>query len=280
MDIYSEITERIIQQMEHGEVPWEKPWVGNESIISHATGKSYSLLNQILLGKPGEYATFNQIQNEGGHVKKGAKSKLVVFWKIIEKKNEADEIETIPFLKYSRVFHLDDCEGVKPKYIKEEPLHENVRIENAQRILDNYIQREGIKLEHDSTGGAFYRPSEDMIHLPEMNRFTGSAEYYDTAFHECIHSTGHEKRLNRSGIMSVSMFGGMEYSKEELIAEIGACSLGHMLGFETKSTFRNNAAYIQGWLKALKNDKRMLVGASSAASKAVDFILDEKVEEI
>lgn len=276
MDIYAEVTERIIQQIEQGEIPWEKPWVGNDSIISHATGKAYSLLNQILLGKPGEYATFKQVQDEGGHVKKGAKSKPVVFWKILEKENEDGEIESIPYLKYSRVFHLDDCEGVKPKYSKEELLHDNQQIENAQKVLDDYIQREGISFEHSDNGGAYYRPSTDSIHLPLMKRFVGSAEYYNTAFHECVHSTGHFKRLNRSGIMEVAMFGSMEYSKEELIAEIGACSLVHTLGFETKNTFRNNAAYMQNWLKALKGDKRMLIVASSAANKAVDFILGKK----
>lgn len=272
MDIYAEITERIIEQMEKGEIPWEKPWVGNDSIVSHATGKGYSILNQILLGKPGEYATFNQIQHEGGKVKKGAKSRLVVFWKLIEKADKDGEVQTIPFLKYSRVFHLDDCEGVKPKYIKEVPMNDNQVIEKAQSILDGYIKREGIKLEQDGNGGAYYRPSADMIHLPEIGRFANSEFYYDTAFHECVHSTGAEKRLNRKGVVGNSFFGNEEYSKEELIAEIGACSLVHSLGMETKNTFRNNAAYIQNWLKALKNDKRLLVGASTAASKAVDYI--------
>lgn len=273
MNVYDVITERIIEQMEHGEIPWEKPWVGNDSIVSHATGKGYSLLNQILLGKPGEYATFKQVQDEGGHVKKGAKSKVVVFWTILQKENENGEQESIPFLKYSRVFHLDDCEGVKAKYIKNEPLKDNQTIEKAQSILDGYINRESIKLEHSEEGGAYYRPSADMIHLPKIGQFTSSEAYYDTAFHECVHSTGAEKRLNRTGITGWAHFGSEVYSKEELIAEIGACTIVHMLGMETKSTFRNNAAYIQNWLKVLKNDKRLLVTASTAASKAVNFIM-------
>ena len=273
MNVYDVITERIIEQMEHGEIPWEKPWVGNDSIVSHATGKGSSLLNQILLGKPGEYATFKQVQDEGGHVKKGAKSKVVVFWTILQKENENGEQESIPFLKYSRVFHLDDCEGVKAKYIKNEPLKDNQTIEKAQSILDGYINRESIKLEHSEEGGAYYRPSADMIHLPKIGQFTSSEAYYDTAFHECVHSTGAEKRLNRTGITGWAHFGSEVYSKEELIAEIGACTIVHMLGMETKSTFRNNAAYIQNWLKVLKNDKRLLVTASTAASKAVNFIM-------
>lgn len=276
MDIYAEVTKRIIQQMEQGIIPWEKPWVGNDSIVSHETGKGYSILNQILLGKPGEYATFNQVQKEGGRVKKGAKSKAVVFWKLIDRKNDDGEIETIPYLNYYRVFHLDDCEGIEAKYAKDEPLKANERIEKAQKILDEYICREGIRLEHGANGGAYYRNSDDMIHLPEIERFESSEAYYDTAFHECVHSTGSGKRLNRQGVVAGGSFGSTEYSKEELIAEIGACSLVHMLGMKTKNTFRNNTAYIQNWLSALKNDKRLLVGASTAANKAVEFILKKE----
>ena len=277
MDIYAEITERIIEQMEQGKIPWEQPWVGGKnSVVSHATGNEYSVLNQILLGRQGEYATFNQVQKEGGKIKKGAKSRLVVFWKIVEKTNAVGEIETFPYLKYSRVFHLSDCEGIKQKYYKEVPMKENKPTDEAQKVLDAYINREKIRLEHDTTGGAYYRPSQDMIHLPELGQFVGAAEYYDTAFHECTHSTGAKIRLDRSGVVDGAAFGSDVYSKEELIAEIGACSLMHMLGLETKSTFRNNAAYVQNWLKALKDDKRLLVGATTAASKAVDFILNGK----
>lgn len=270
MNVYAEVTERIIKQMEQGQIPWQQPWVGKYSIVSHATGKPYSILNQFLLGKPGEYATFKQIKDEGGHVKKGAKAKFVVFWKILERKNEQDEIETIPFLKHSCVFSLDDCEGVKAKYIEEGKKFDNKPIEAAQNVFESYIKRENIKLEYGE-GGAFYRPSADLINLPAFDTFISAEAFYDTAFHEAAHSTGASNRLNRKGI--VEHHGRTEYSKEELIAEISACSLMHMLGIETKETFRNNAAYIQNWLEALQNDIHMLVNASSAASKAVDFII-------
>jgi len=279
IDIYTEVTERIIEQMEKGYIPWERPWVGNSNTVSHATGKTYSVLNQILLGAPGEYATFKQVQDEGGHVKKGAKSKMVVFWTILQDTDKDGNVRQIPYLKYSRVFSLDDCEGVKPKYIDDDRTFDNQPIEQAQAMLDSYINREGIKLEQDNGARSFYRPSEDMIHLPLFEKFINAESFYDTAFHECVHSTGHSKRLDRNGITNLTMFGNDEYSKEELIAEIGACSMCHQLGIETQSTFRNNAAYIQGWLKALKNDKRLLVSASSAADKAVRFIIgEEKLE--
>lgn len=88
MDIYAAITDRIIAQMEQGIIPWQKPWISSGKAISHATGKPYSLLNQMLLGRPGEYLTFRQCQEAGGKVKKGEKSSMVVFWKWIEQEDE------------------------------------------------------------------------------------------------------------------------------------------------------------------------------------------------
>ena len=83
MDIYGEITNRIISEMEKGIIPWKKPWIASGAAISHTTGKRYSLLNQMLLGRPGEYITFKQAQQEGGHVRQGEKSHIVVFWKFL-----------------------------------------------------------------------------------------------------------------------------------------------------------------------------------------------------
>ena len=105
-----------------------------------------------------------------------------------------------------------------------------------------------------------------------MKQFAETAEYYGTAFHEMIHSTGHMKRLNR--LDATAHFGGEDYSKEELVAEIGSSALVHHYGLETQESFRNNTAYIQSWLSVLKNDKRFIVSASSKAEKAVRFILE------
>lgn len=119
MDIYKEITERIITEMEKGIIPWEKPWIASGNCVAHTTGKPYSLLNQMLLGRPGEYITFNQCQKEGGRVKKGEKSHMVVFWKWIEQEDEeTGEKKEIPFLRYYNVFHIDQCEGISAKHTK------------------------------------------------------------------------------------------------------------------------------------------------------------------
>ena len=110
MDIYSEVTTRIIAQMEEGVIPWQKPWVANGKAISRSTGKPYSLLNQMLLGRPGEYLTFKQCQEAGGKVKKGEKASMVVFWKFIEQEDEeTHEKKQVPFLRYYNVFHIDQC---------------------------------------------------------------------------------------------------------------------------------------------------------------------------
>ena len=275
MDIYAEITNRIIDQMEQGTIPWQKPWVASGSCVSYATGKPYSLLNQMLLGRPGEYATFKQVQQAGGYVKKGAKASMVVFWRWIEQEDEeTGEKKEIPLLRYYNVFHIDQCEGLKAKHTKPLPNTANAD-QTAEAIICDYLKTSGVKLNHEAGDRAFYRPSTDSITLPLLAQFKETAEYYSTAFHELIHSTGHAKRLNR--IAGTAYFGSEAYSKEELVAEIGASALVNAAGLETAESFRNNSAYVQNWLQVLKSDKRFIVSASGKAEKAVHMILGTAV---
>ena len=275
MDIYSEVTARIIAQMENGVIPWQKPWVACGKAISRTTGKPYSLLNQMLLGRPGEYLTFKQCQDAGSKVKKGEKSQMVVFWKWIETEDEeTGEKKKVPFLRYYNVFHIDPCEGVNPKHTTETSFPDGAAAdEAAQAIIADYLNRESVKLTHQEGDRAFYRPATDEIVLPLLRQFHSTAEYYSTAFHEITHSTGHEKRLNR--LEKIAFFGSDAYSKEELVAEIGAAALISHAGLETDRSFRNNAAYIQNWLKVLKDDKRFIVSAAGKAEKAVSLILNQ-----
>lgn len=271
MDIYAEITNRIISEMETGVIPWQKPWGASGSCVSYATGKPYSLLNQMLLGRPGEYATFKQIQAAGGYVKKGQKASMVVFWKWIEQEDEeTGEKKEIPFLRYYNVFHIDQCEGLKAKHSKLLPQSAEAD-QKAEAIICGYLKSSGVKLNHQQGDRAFYRPSDDTITLPLLAQFHETSEYYSTAFHELIHSTGHSKRLNR--LDKTAFFGSEAYSKEELIAEIGASALVNLAGLETAASFRNNAAYVQNWLQVLKSDKRFIVSVSGKAEKAVALIL-------
>ena len=275
MDIYAAITDRIIAQMEQGIIPWQKPWISSGKAISHATGKPYSLLNQMLLGRPGEYLTFRQCQEAGGKVKKGEKSSMVVFWKWIEQEDEeTGETKEVPFLRYYNVFHIDQCEGIQAKYTTAAHFPDGAStVETAQEIIYDYLEREGVKLTHSEGDRAFYRPSTDEILLPLRKQFVSTAEYYGTIFHELTHSTGHPSRLNR--LDKVAAFGSDVYSKEELVAEIGAAALVNHCGLESPTSFRNNAAYIQNWLSVLKGDKRFIVSAAGKAEKAVNLILNK-----
>ena len=196
---------------------------------------------------------------------------MVVFWKWLEKEDEeTGEKKEIPFLRYYNVFHIDQCEGLKSRHAKPFPQTANAD-QKADSIICGYLHTSGVKLNHEAGDRAFYRPSTDSITLPLLAQFKETAEYYSTAFHELVHSTGHAKRLNR--IAGTAYFGSEAYSKEELVAEIGASALVNASGLETAESFRNNAAYVQNWLQVLKSDKRFIVSASGKAEKAVHMIL-------
>ena len=288
-NLYEEVTNQIISMMEQGQIPWHKPWAGTSSgAISHSTGKPYSLLNQILLAVPGEYITFNQCQKEGGKVRKGSKAKHVYFWKLyrkdatdedgnpILKEDGTPKQVSIPVLKSFQVFHISECEGISPRWTDKLPASPAQPVEAAEAALTAYVQREGIRLIADQISGqAYYSPARDLINIPCIGQYQNSAEYYSTAFHEATHSTGHPSRLHRFEVNdSNAAFGSENYSKEELTAEIGAACILHQMGIGTPDSLRNSAAYLQGWLSALKNDKQLIIGAAARAEKAIKMILN------
>ena len=139
------------------------------------------------------------------------------------------------------------------------------------------MTREGIRVEQTASNKAYYSPTFDLIHLPLIEQFTRAEEYYSTAFHEATHSTMKESRCNRQEDRKGKLvaFGSEEYSKEELVAEIGSANILNLLGIETDHSFQNSTAYIQSWIKALRNDVKMIVSASSKAEKATKYILNE-----
>lgn len=277
MNVFQIVTDRIIAELEKGIIPWERPWTGvRDGAYSRATGRPYSLLNQFLLGKPGEWMTYKQAQEAGGQVRKGEKGSVVVFWKVdakAEKDADTGELKTrqFPILRYYTVFHVDQCNGLEPKY--REPVFTPLDpIAEAEAVLSAYSTRCHVPIIHEKGNRAFYRPSTDEVHLPLREQFKQAAEYYSTAFHESVHSTGHKSRLNR--LDETAHFGSEVYSKEELVAEMGAACILHTLGIETDSSFRNSTAYIQNWLHVLKDDPRMVVLAAGRAEKAVKLILN------
>lgn len=282
IDVYQKVTDRILEMMSQGIIPWNKPWHGGlDGAISYTTGKPYSLLNQLLLGREGEYLTFKQVEAAKGKVKKGAKSQMVVFFKQIAYKeyerNDKGEMEevtkTVPVLRYYNVFHIEDCEGIQSK-LPEKPVCTLSPIESAEKIVNTYYEREACTLHIQKSDRAFYAPALDSVTVPLLEQFDSEAEYYSTLFHETTHSTGHKSRLNRQEIQE-GFFGNDPYAKEELVAELGAAFLCHTAGIDCEKATKNSAAYIQSWSKRFKEDKRLIVSAASRAEKAVRFILGE-----
>ena len=278
LDIFTTITDRIISALEQGTIPWHKPWTGGGSAcISYSTGKPYSLLNHLLLGgQTGEYITFKQATLAGGRIRKGEKSKFIVFWKPFTKENpDTGEEETHFVLRYFNVFHLDQVEGINPRWTNAIPSDLKPDT-SADAIIQDYRIRSGITLRITESDRAFYQPSTDTVVVPQLSQYQQQEEYYSTLFHELTHSTGHRSRLDR--LADIAAFGSDQYSREELVAELGSAFLVNHCGLETSASFRNSAGYIQGWLSALKNDKRLIVSAAGAAEKAVNLILGKEAD--
>ena len=196
----------------------------------------------------------------------------------VEEKNEENEETTLkkyPVLRYYRVFHISNVEGIEPLASEEININVNANTEeeiftDAENAVNKYLASTKIKYEVTNGNRACYSPTTDTIQLPSFKQFVNMNEYYGTLFHEIVHSTGHESRLNRD---IRNTFGNSNYAKEELVAELGSVYLNNHYGIETDETFDNATAYIQSWLSALKNDKKLFVSASTQAEKAANYVL-------
>jgi len=282
--IYDIINSRIIELLQQGTVPWRKTWhVETNSPKNLVSKKEYRGINIFMLAcmpyNSPFWLTFKQASDKGGHVRKGEKSTPVIFWKWLDKKDVGDDdAETatvngkIPMLRYYSVFNLEQTEGIPSPPTTETIINTFNPIERAEQIIAGMPYRPEIK--HGGNSAA-YSPMLDYVKLPVPEAFDSPEEYYSTAFHELSHATGHASRVGRKGILEPSYFGSHEYSKEELIAEMGAAFLCGHAGIEQR-TIENSAAYIHGWLRSLKNDKKMLIMAAAQGQLASDFILNRK----
>ena len=293
--IFDDVSGRILKQLDEGVIPWHAPWIGYGELAprSHLTGEVYSFLNQILLGRPGEYVTFGATVAEGGRVKKGAKAKAVYFWSVPKNDKEDEEDEEDgkdgkllkkrpPMMRKFNVFHLDDTEGLEPKTAIEKELRNNEGVdvdERAEEVWRKYCERENLNFEVDKLSAtAVYSPMLDRILVPSRKQFKSEAEYYSTLFHELVHSTGHEKRLKRNTFG----YGTDEKARarEELVAEIGASVLCKYVGVDSEGQFQNNVAYIERWKSFLEEEKGAFIYAACRAQKAVDFILGKSPKHL
>lgn len=291
LDIYQAVTDRIIELLERGTVPWRHPLRGRGgdgggvgAMPSNlASGRAYRGINVFLLAvtawlegyESPHWLTFRQAHERGGHIRKGEKASLVVFWKQhATQDRETGEPITVPVLRHYRVFNVEQCEGIKlPEPEGQEELVAFEPIEEAGRIACLY--KGGPRREHRGSR-AFYRPSDDLVRMPMPDRFVDEESYYLTLFHELVHSTGHPSRLDRLGGDDPAPFGTSDYSKEELVAEMGAAFLAAAAGI-SQETIEQSASYIDGWRKKLSADKKLVVQAAGAAQKAADWVMGERL---
>ena len=275
--IYQKITDKIIEGLDKGFVPWLTPWIEQRNFV---TKNSYRGINILMCNveEKGchEWLTFNQCSKLGNKVKKGVKAIPIIYVKRFLKKivdeegNEVIDLTTgLPKVKsfgvmrYFNVFNIEDTDIKKPDYRKEKR-----DIIKCETVVKNGLKKLNIEVEKSHI--CAYNPDRDIMKMVDKKEFVNSEEYYSTNFHEMIHATG--KRLNRD---LGGYFGSEKYSKEELVAEIGASYLCGVCGI-TNVTIENSVAYIKGWKNALKKDNKLITQAASAAQKAVDYLLDTK----
>ncbi len=291
-DVYAIVTECIIQQLEQGTVPWRQPWTDAGIPRNLISKRPYRGINVMLLSMLGYeqnlFLTFNQLQELGGHVRKGEHGHIVVFWSYLntaQKDQDDTEPETgrkkVPYLRYYVVFNVGQCEGIPQGKVPAITRATLSPIPVCEQIVQEMPQRPLIR--HTGGQGAFYDVMHDYVHMPLFSSFESAESYYATFMHELVHSTGHPSRLHRKDVLQMREFNMLEaYSHEELVAEIGSCYLLSFVGVTNQ--MEQSADYIKGWLKQLKSDTKFIFSAATQAQKATDFILnlpsDVKVEQM
>ena len=285
-EIYGMLTDRMVSLLEKGVCPWAKPWKSESAPRNGDSGRDYRGINAMLLYAIAEdlgysdpiWYTFKQAKKNGGSVRKGQKGEKVVFWKIsnmVDKEGnpvlDDNGNQKRSFLtRYYTVFNAAQIDGLTlPEQKQTRPEGAEV-LTACDAVAVDYFQREACELVH---GGpkAYYRPSDDSVHMPERADFHGTEAYYGVLFHEMGHSTGHESRLNRKE-MGLAAFGSQTYGREELVAEMTAAFVCGMLGI-VEPIIEQSAAYLQSWIKTIKADVSILPTAGQRAQKAADYIL-------
>jgi antirestriction protein ArdC len=279
MNTYELITNRILEKMKTGQVPWRKPWRFQppRNLVSN---RPYHGINLLLLTlnvfESPYYVTFHQAKQLGGSIKKGEHGTPVVFWKLLEPVNtktedEKEKTKVIPYLQYSTVFNLSQTEGIEAPINASQPL---APLAVCEQIIEGFTDKP--QTLYTLLPKAYYQPATDSIHMPAKTSFVNIEAYYATLFHEYIHATGHEKRLNRHAQENTNFdFGSKDYSREELIAELGSAFLSAEAQIDN-SVIDHNTAYLTSWLKVLEGDNKLIVYASAKAGKAVDYIRNKR----
>jgi antirestriction protein ArdC len=274
MTIYETVTNRLIEAMESGRIPWRQPWKSRGEAgglpYNHHSGKQYRGINIWLLAcapySSNAWMTYKQAQDKGAQVRKGEKGFPVVFWKFDD---DEDTGKKSVLMRSYTVFNVDQIDGLAQPLPFDLPAFDP--IESAQKLQDAYLHSPGAPVLRNA-GAAYYRLCGDEIGMPRPETFFRAEGYYQTFFHEAAHSTGHPSRCDRKDGMN-NFFGDHLYSKEELVAEFAAAFLCAECGISNEYTEANNAAYLQSWIRVFKNDSKVAISAAQRAQKACDFIL-------
>jgi antirestriction protein ArdC len=292
-DTYQEVTDAVIKALEEGTVIWQCSWSNagfpkNATTNIHYRGWNIFWLNfhSMINNYPSSaYLTFKQAHQLGGMIKKGEKGIRIVYWATIElKKDNADQSvqntddatpKTKMVPKAYTVFNIAQTEGIEFPEIETFTKTKKETIKACEALIKNMPEPPAIK----NGDSPYYTIASDTVTIPKLKAFSSSEEYYSTLFHELAHSTGHESRLNRKELMQSDGFGSASYAKEELTAELTAALLSAITGINIP-TFDNSAAYIKGWLKALKNDKTLVIKAATQAQRAAVYIRQVTYETV
>lgn len=272
---YEKVTQEVIHMLKQGKVPWQQTWL-NSHPQNAATGYAYQGFNAFWASfdtqqhkfEIARYATFKQIIDAGGILKKGAHGiPIVYFASTNTNKKQSEKEEEKATICYKPVTHyvFNTCQVTGANF---ETVFENQTSLNAETIISNYPNGPKVKI---TTGyQPSYSPGNDTVYMPPLNHFWTSEDYYLAYFHELAHSTGHSSRLNRHfGKKSETE----KYAYEELIAEITAYMLMAKANIHTSNVETNTKAYLQGWISRLENDKQLLFKACNMAQKACDWVL-------
>ncbi len=281
-DVYQIVTDRITALLEAGVVPWRKGWTTTGVPRNLASGKAYRGINIWLLSSAGftspYWLTYKQAQERGGNVRKGEKGSVAIFWKLFQRKGDGsqppattgqDAGRMLPLLRYYTVFNVEQCDGLTDVPTPEAKTHEHEPIAAAEALWNAWTDKPSVTHQGNA---AVYRRDADAITMPPRPQFESAEDYYSTLFHEGTHATGHSARLARATLLESARFGSATYSKEELVAELGSAYLCGVCGIVDR-TVENTAAYLASWLKALPDDKTLIVHAAANAQKAADYIL-------
>jgi antirestriction protein ArdC len=276
-DLCAEVSARIVAELERGAAPWIKPWSessGANTPCNAVSNRAYSGCNVILLWmaqaagyRTPRFLTFKQASELGGNVRRGERGTKVYFVKQLQVRDQgADDSSTrlVPMMREYTVFNVDQCQNLPESVLAGKPM----RVRNPDRrdeLADDFLRATGADI-REGHGEAYYVPSRDFISMPAFGAFKAADHFYNVAFHELCHWTGHKSRLDRD---LKHRFGSRDYAAEELIAELGAAFLCAEFGFDGDV---KNAGYITSWIELLKADKRAFLTACSRASKAADYL--------